>query len=108
MLPTNGKTGRGGSRPFREAARATGEGEPAAAPDRDTRRELAKLTATYLNGVAVAIFAVGALTPVMTLPSGSIGATGFLRILGTSSMLAIISLGLHLLARRNLRKAFMR
>ncbi|WP_209738699.1 hypothetical protein [Aureimonas populi] len=33
--------------------------------DGETRRELAKLTATYYNGLAVSVFAVGGLAPLV-------------------------------------------
>ena len=39
--------------------------------------EQTKLSATYLNGLAIAIFAVGGLAPVVALVTGSPSATAF-------------------------------
>jgi hypothetical protein len=39
--------------------------------DQLVRNERAKLTATYLNGIAIAIFAVGGLAPVISAASSA-------------------------------------
>ena len=68
------------------------------------RNEQAKLTATYLNGVAIAIFAVGSLAPTVALVSGSAAQSasyGRIALLGLSSLLA--SFVLHLFARLIIR-----
>ena len=61
------------------------------------RNEQAKLTATYLNNLAVALFAVGALTPVVSSLLSAAGATAFIVLIGAVCMIA--SLALHLLGR---------
>lgn len=65
--------------------------------------EQTKLTATYLNGVAIAIFAIGALAPIISLSDR--GLQGW--TLGQTAVILIcliISLILHLGARRSLRE----
>jgi hypothetical protein len=77
-------------------------------PDAQKRRELAyteqvKLMATWLNGIAIAIFAVGGLAPMVaavTAENGKIGA--FLGLLVLGSVTA--SMWMHILARQVLRR----
>lgn len=66
------------------------------------RNEQAKLTATYLNGLAIAIFAVGALAPLVAYISGSIP-VGAGAVSALTLSCAATSLILHLLARRSLQ-----
>jgi hypothetical protein len=74
--------------------------------DRETRRELAKLTATFLNGIAIAVVAVGGLTPVFTFVLETVDAPSGL-VLATISAISITLGGaFHLLARRVLRQGF--
>jgi hypothetical protein len=63
--------------------------------------ERTKLTATYLNGVAIAIFAVGGFAPVVAwLNSG----TGPGAQVGTLALICImVSAGIHLSARYMLK-----
>jgi hypothetical protein len=65
--------------------------------------EQVKLTATYLNGLAIAIFAVGGLAPVVGIVSGTAqaGAAGGIAVLTT--ICVSVSAGLHLAGRRMLR-----
>ena len=65
--------------------------------------EQVKLTATYLNGLAIAIFAVGGLAPVVGIVSGTAqtGAAGGIAAL--TSICVSVSAGLHLAGRRILR-----
>lgn len=66
------------------------------------RNEQTKLLATYLNGIAVAVFAVGSLAPAF---SGIYGNSGLSWLLAITSMLCIFVSGtLHLIARRVLRR----
>jgi len=65
------------------------------------RNEQAKLTATYLNGIAIALAAVGGIAPLVAFAQGST----------PGSVLLIVSpacwcacFGLHFRARRTLRK----
>lgn len=63
--------------------------------------ERAKLTATYLNGLAVAVFAVGGLAPIFSTLYGSTPLSVPLYVLTWSSMLCWIASGvLRLTARR--------
>ena len=67
--------------------------------------ERAKLTATYLNGLAVAVFAVGGLAPVFSTLYGSTSLGVPLYVLTCSSTLCWVASGvLHLTARRLLRE----
>ena len=64
--------------------------------------EQTKLTATYLNGLAMAIFAIGAVAPVVTIFSG--GERG--APLGLSATVVVclsVSGALHYVARRTLK-----
>lgn len=99
-LPTNEPPVRRGPRP----GPSIEAGNPP--PGRETRRELAKLTATFLNGIAVAIVAVGSLTPFVTfvlepvdMPSGLVLAT-------ISTISIVLGSVFHLLARRVLQVGF--
>ncbi len=67
------------------------------------RNEQAKLTATYLNGVAIGIFAVGSLAPTVAIFSGSAQSawSGRIVLLALSSLMA--SIVLHLFARTFLK-----
>jgi hypothetical protein len=103
-MPTN-------ERPTRRSLRraATIEGDlDASGRDRETRRELAKLTANYLNALAASIFAVGALAPIVGYVSQTAlwvaGTAGILLVLGGFAL----SLVTHLSARYVLRREFRR
>ncbi len=65
--------------------------------------EQVKLTATYLNGLAIAIFAVGGLAPLVAVVSGTVQA-GAVQIVVLSTVCVAASLTLHLLARRSLKR----
>ena len=66
--------------------------------------ERAKLTATFVNGMAIAIFAVGGLTPVFSvLLSGTASATTWL-VIGSSFVCSLTSVALHFVARRFLKE----
>ena len=60
--------------------------------------EQTKLTATFLNGIAIATFAVGGLAPVFSSLYGPTGPTPFL--LSTSGICFVMALALHYVARR--------
>lgn len=60
--------------------------------------ERTKLTATYLNGVAVAIFAIGSFAPLVSLASNNTSAPLLLIWIAVSCV--IVSFALHLIARR--------
>lgn len=65
------------------------------------RNERAKLTATYVNGVAIAVLAVGGLAPVFAVrPSG----TPSLSVLASSILCFCVSAALHWAARRFLKE----
>lgn len=69
------------------------------------RNERAKLSATYVNGLAIATFAVGGLAPLVTLLSASApgpGAAGI--VYGLAAFCWIVSGAHHLLARGILRE----
>lgn len=66
------------------------------------RNEQTKLLATYLNGIAIAVFAVGSLAPVFSSIYGSSGPSWLLAL--TSTLCVIASATLHLIARRVLRR----
>ena len=66
--------------------------------------ELAKLTATYVNGLAIAIFAVGGLAPLFTsLYAASSAPISGWAIALISTVCFVGSGALHLLARQFLR-----
>ena len=64
--------------------------------------EQIKLTATYLNGVAIATFAVGGLAPMVALLSGSLSAQ-LGEIGGLAGVCATASAVIHYGARRQLK-----
>lgn len=84
------------------------EGVDSSGRDRETRRELAKLTANYLNALATSIFAVGALAPIVGYLSQTAlwvaGPAGIPLVLGGFGL----SLVTHLSARYVLRREFRR
>lgn len=59
------------------------------------QNERLKLLATYLNGLSIAVFAVGGLAPLFSLPNGSLPAssTAFVTIVGVVCFL--VSGALH-------------
>lgn len=65
--------------------------------------ETTKLTATFINGVAVAIFAVGGVAPTMGLVSGQTPVGSWTAILVFAAICYIFSGVLHIVARRTLR-----
>ena len=66
------------------------------------RNEQAKLTANYLNGVAIAVFAVGSLGSLIPALSSD-GSPAILSVV-VSGICFALSLALHLIARRVLRR----
>lgn len=64
--------------------------------------EQIKLSATFLNGVAQAVFAVGCLGPVVAMLIGSV-APGLIP-LGVAAGCWMLAVALHLVARRILRR----
>ena len=67
----------------------------------DTKNEQLKLSATFLNGLGIALFAVGGLAPIF---SGLYGSSGLSITHGVvSAICAAITVALHLVARRILR-----
>lgn len=66
------------------------------------RNEQTKLTATFLNGMAIAMFAVGGLAPSIGMAAGSVPASVLVVILMGYCLAA--STALHLIARRILRR----
>jgi hypothetical protein len=73
--------------------------------DRETRRELAKLTAGYYNSIAVSIAAIGGLAPFVALISQTLTAPP-LWIAGLSLSALFVSLVVHLVARYLLAREF--
>ena len=65
--------------------------------------ERTKLTATFVNGLAVAIFAVGGLAPTLNLISGQTPLGSWTAVLIFAVTCYILSGALHLLARRTLK-----
>lgn len=63
--------------------------------------ERTKLTATWLNGISIAMYAVGGLTPMFSSIYNS-GGPGLLIVLGTM-ICFFAATALHLLARRTLK-----
>lgn len=64
--------------------------------------EQAKLSATYLNGLAIAMFAVGGLAPSIGMAAGSVPVKATVGALMGYCLIA--SLCLHWMARRILRR----
>lgn len=60
--------------------------------------ERTKLTATYLNGVAIAIFAIGSFAPLVSLASNEAGAAPNI-LVWIAGGCVIFSFALHLIAR---------
>ena len=65
--------------------------------------EQAKLTATYLNGVAIAIAAVGGVAPWVAFLVQATG-QGLVPVVMSSVVCSGLSLGLHFLARKVLSR----
>lgn len=66
------------------------------------RNEQTKLTATFLNGIATAIFAVGGVAPMISSLNGGIAPRGVL--IAVSGVCFLAALALHLIARRVLER----
>jgi multidrug transporter EmrE-like cation transporter len=63
--------------------------------------ERTKLTATYINGIAIAVFAVGSFAPTITSLNGAVG---FPVVTGIAAVSCICASGaLHFMARRVLK-----
>ncbi|WP_420960037.1 amino acid transporter [Brucella sp. IR073] len=71
------------------------------ASDVAVRNAQTKLTATWLNGISIALFAIGALTPFFSSIYSS-GTLGLLVSMGIAVCFSAAT-GLHLLARQTLR-----
>lgn len=71
----------------------------------EAEKEQAKLTATYMNGIAVTIFALGCFSPVVArlYGTGSFGVSIEKAALTAMACLAI-SMGLHIFARMLLKR----
>jgi hypothetical protein len=67
------------------------------------QNEQVKLTATYLNGVAITMFAVGGLAPVVALVSGSTLSASPAGTMALTLVCVSVSLALHVLGRWFLR-----
>ena len=65
--------------------------------------EQTKLTATYLNGLAIALFAVGGLAPVFSYAFGSIAGQHWWAVALGAVICLGVSVALHLMARYVLR-----
>lgn len=65
------------------------------------RNERTKLTATYINGIAIAVFAVGGFAPAITTFNSGHGPSATLEIM--CSICFFASAALHLLARKILK-----
>lgn len=65
--------------------------------------EQTKLTATYLNGLAIALFAVGGLAPAFSYTFGSIAGQPLWAVAVVAVICLVVSATLHLIARRILR-----
>lgn len=65
--------------------------------------ERIKLTATYFNGVAIAIFAVGAFAPTVALANGTIEPAALFRTTALAVVCLATSAALHSVARRSLK-----
>jgi hypothetical protein len=65
------------------------------------RNERTKITATYLNGLAVAIFAIGSLAPIVSAANAQASIGWQLAI--SATICAFASIVLHLFSRRILK-----
>ena len=65
--------------------------------------EQAKLTATYFNGLAIALFAVGGVAPVLSYVFGSMKDQPLWAVTLAAAICVIVSAALHVFARRILR-----
>jgi hypothetical protein len=65
--------------------------------------EQTKLTATYFNGLSVALFGVGTLAPVLSYAFGQHGPQPFWLVLAASMICFAISGAIHLYARYHLK-----
>jgi hypothetical protein len=70
--------------------------------NRSGRNEQRKLTATYLNGIAIAFITVGVLAPMIGLLTGAFPNPGIALLLGAGCI--VISIIIHLGARQTLRE----
>ena len=66
------------------------------------RNEQLKLTATYLNGIAIAFITVGVLAPMVGLLTGALTSALAGAVLAVGCI--VISLGIHFVARQTLRR----
>ena len=62
-----------------------------------------KLSATYLNGLAIALFAVGGIAPLFSYALGSMAGQTLLTVAVWAAICLVVSLILHLTARIVLR-----
>ena len=65
------------------------------------RNERTKITATYLNGIAIAIFAIGSLAPIVGAANAQASIGGTLMI--SAGICASASVVIHLFSRRLLK-----
>ena len=65
--------------------------------------ESAKLTATYVNGIAIAVAATGVLGPLGSQLLGASGSAGPVQLLVFAASCACLSAALHYIARLFLR-----
>jgi hypothetical protein len=59
------------------------------------RNERLKLFATYLNGLGIALFAVGGLAPLFSFLYGSVSGVGAIFVASISTICLIVSAALH-------------
>jgi hypothetical protein len=67
------------------------------------QNEQTKLIATYLNGIAIALFGIGGLAPTLAYVFGSISGGPSSTIAAAAILRVTISAALHMVARRILR-----
>jgi hypothetical protein len=68
------------------------------------RNERMKLTATYINGISIALFAVGGLAPLFSTLYASAGSAQPMWVIAIVSLICfILSVALHFVARWILR-----
>lgn len=65
--------------------------------------EQTKLSATYFNGLAIAVFALGAVAPILSYAFGSIAGQPLRAVSVAAAICLGISAALHFIARRILR-----